>query len=489
VRVRPGERFPVDGIVASGCGDVDESLLTGEPDPVSRRVGSLVMAGTINLDGTFELVTTAVGTQTVVGQIGRLLHQAMWQRAPAERLADKLAGWLVPLAVGLAATAFAFWGWRVGLETGLVTALAVLLIACPCALGIATPLTLWVALGQAAEAGIILRQTGVLEQLATARQLYFDKTGTLTQRSMQLQGVNIAAGVLSADFLSRVMAVEHYSEHPLGQAIIAGIANGDSPPPALPAISHFYALPGQGVQAEVAGELMVIGNRELMSQQQCDLPLSLQDIATHWRQQGWRVVYAAWAGQVQGLLALGESIRPEAQPTVEQLRQMGLELAVLTGDDAAAGIRWQKQLGIPVYAQQHPADKVSRLRGNAGAIMVGDGINDGPALATATVGIAIGQAADVAQSAADAILLNNNLQTIPWLLILAQKTRQTIRTNLIWAVGYNLIGLTLALSGKLQPEMAALLMVGSNLIVTRNALQLKKWGRQQTPITLPSPVS
>jgi len=477
VRVRPGERFPADGVVAAGEGDVDESVVTGEPDPAARREGDTVLAGTTNLDGGFEVIATAVGPQTVVGQIGQLLHQAMWQRAPVERQADKLAAWLTPIAVALAAATFAFWSWQDSVDTGLIHALAVLLIACPCALGIATPLTLWVGLGRATRSGVILRYTGVLEQLAEAGQVYFDKTGTLTKRPIRLQKVfSVQSSEVSdpsiSSFLLRAAAVEAMSEHPLGQAIASGAKKRlDKRPPRA---ENFRAFPGQGVCGVVDGDEVWIGNRRLMEQQGLEMSQAVADTAVSWQNKGLTVAYAGWNGRVQGILGLGETARAEAAETIADLQKLNLPVAILTGDSAAAGQRWQAALSVPVYAEQRPEDKVNRLQAaGESVVMVGDGINDGPALAAASVGIAVRQGTDVAQSAAAVILLHDDLRAVPWLMALSRVAMRKVRQNLAWAVGYNAIGLVLAVSGLLQPSLAALLMVFSNVIVTSNALRLR----------------
>lgn len=476
LRVRPGQRFPVDGVVASGSGYVDESLLTGEPEPARREGGGgcasgggRVFAATLSLDGAFEVIAAAVGPETVAGQIGRLLHEALWQRAPVERLADRLAALMTPAAALLAAAAFAFWSWQAGPERGLIVALSVLLIACPCALGLATPLTLWLGLGRAAERGILLRNTAVLEKLAAARALFFDKTGTLTQQPLQLQGVQ-ANGVAPELFAARVAAVERHSEHPLAQAIVTGV--GD--PAQAPFTTAFRALPGLGVTAEIEGEAVWVGSRRLMQEQGLAFPPHLQQQLAAWQREGWSVVCAGWEGHVQGLLALGERIRPDAAAALAGLQARGYETAVLTGDDAAAGARWQEALQIPVYAEQRPEEKLARLAARPGAIMVGDGINDGPALAAAGVGVAVGQATDVAQAAAEVILLNDDLTSLPWLLDLTRAALRKVRQNLAWAFSYNLIGISLALAGLLQPSIAALFMVASSIIVTTNAHRLKR---------------
>ena len=475
VRVRPGERFPVDGLVATGQGDVDESLLTGEPEPVLRKAGDPVLAGTVNLDGSFDVIVTGVGSETLAGQIGRLLHQALWQRAPIERLADRLAALMVPGAVILAGATFAYWSWAADMETGLVHALSVLLIACPCALGIATPLTLWLGLGRAAKSGILLRQTGVLERLARARQAFFDKTGTLTQLPIRLQEV-ATDGVDRAEFLATVASVEALSEHPLGRAIAGAVEGSEAP--TLP-VEEFRAFPGRGVTARVAGRAVWIGSRAWLAEQGLALPPRLAEQAQTWQERGLSLVFAGWDGRVTGLLGLGETVRPEAREVLSRLQELGLEVTVLTGDSRAAGRRYQELLGVPVLAEQRPEEKLARLEAaGEDAVMVGDGINDGPALAKAGVGIAMHRGTDVAQSAADVVLLQEDLRALPWLVGLSRAAMTKVHQNLAWAFVYNALGLALAVSGRLQPAIAALLMVLSSLVVTVNALGLGKYGAE-----------
>ncbi len=473
VRVRPGEHFPVDGVVAEGEGEVDESLLTGEPTPVLRRPGDTVRAGTINLDGAFEVITTAVGAETVVGQIGRLLHQALWQRSPVERLADRLAAWMVPTAVLIAAGTFAFWSRQVGVETGLMHALSVLLIACPCALGLATPLTLWIALGRATEEGVLIQHTGVLERLAQVRTVLFDKTGTLTQRPLRLHRVATAGPHISEEeVLRRAAAVEALSEHPLAQAVLYAAEQQGL---AYPRVSEFRAWPGRGVSARLGETLVWVGNEPLMADQGMAVPAHLAEVAARWREEGLRVVFVGWDDEVVGVLGLGEAARPEVTDVLHYLQAMGLEVAVLTGDDPAAGERWQALLGVPVHAGLQPEEKMRFLEGARRPVaMVGDGINDGPALAAADVGITLSDGTDVAREAAEVILLDDNLWAIPRTMDLARTAMRRVRQNLGWAFVYNVLGIGLAVSGRLQPVLAALAMVLSSLIVTGNALRIRR---------------
>jgi heavy metal translocating P-type ATPase len=485
VRVRPGERFPVDGLIATGEGDVDESLLTGEPKPVTRRNGEAVKAGTINLDGSIEVIATAVGDSTTAGQIGRLLHQAQWARSPLERMVDKLSAWMTPAALTLAALAFLIWTYFGGAEKGLIVALSVLLIACPCALGLATPLTLWLSLERAAESGVILRSTAALERLAKVKQVYFDKTGTLTQLPMKVQGVYLDPTTLLAgndEFLQIIASIENQSEHPLARAIVEyAIADHIE----LIKTESFKAIPAQGVVAKLSlqegcshtstgyAKKVFIGSARMMSVEGLALPVDVSGQASAWNETGYVVVYAGWDGVVRGIIALGETVRAEAKDAVRQLQSRGLELAVLTGDESSAGERWEQALGIPVQAALTPDDKMRRLIENSA--MVGDGINDGPALASATVGLAMNHGTDVARTAADIVLMRDDLQVIPWLFDLSQEAMKRVRQNLGWAVMYNVIGVALAMAGLLQPVFSAFAMVASSILVTSNAMKMNRF--------------
>lgn len=473
VRIRPGERFPVDGLIALGEGDVDESLLTGEPKPVSHKEGDAVRAGTINLDGSFEVITTAVGESTMAGQVGRLLHEALWARSPLERTVDKLSAWMTPAALALATIAFLIWNYISGFEQGLLVALSVLLIACPCALGLATPLTLWLSLERAAESGAILRSTASLERLAKIEKVFFDKTGTLSQLPMKVLQLKEENGK-KEEFLQIIASVENESAHPLAKAIVdyAKSQNVEFIKP-----TSFKALPALGVTGSLRitdHDLRIsIGSERLMSAEGLDMPKDISQQAEVWKEAGHVVVYAGWDGQVVGAVGLGETVRAEACEVVSQLHSRGLDLGILTGDEVSAGKRWEKYLGIPVQAALTPDEKMKQLVENAA--MVGDGINDGPALAAATVGLAMNHGTDVARTAADIVLMRDDLKIIPWLIDLSRESMKRVRQNLGWAVIYNLIGVALAMAGLLQPVFSAFAMVASSIFVTSNAMKMNKF--------------
>ena len=469
VRIRPGERFPVDGLIAIGEGDVDESLLTGEPKPVTHQEGDKVQAGTVNLDGSFEVIATAVGSSTTAGQIGRLLHEALWARSPLERMVDKLSAWMTPLALALATIAFLIWYSIAGLETGLMVALSVLLIACPCALGLATPLTLWLSLERAAESGAILRSTSALEQLSKIQRIFFDKTGTLTQLPMKVREIFVDQ-INEHEFLRIAGSVENDSEHPLAKAVVdfSKLKQVKLSKP-----ESFKALPALGVKANWDNLQIVIGSARLMTAEGLSMSTDISQQAETWKEAGHIVVYAGWDGRVMGIFALGEKIRAEAKDVIQQLQSRGLELGVLTGDEASAGTRWQQALGIPVSAALSPDEKMNRLSENSA--MVGDGINDGPALAAATIGLAMNHGTDVARSAADIVLVRDDLRVIPWLVDLSRESMKRVKQNLGWAVIYNLLGVGLAMAGLLQPVFSAFAMVASSIFVTANAMKMNQF--------------
>lgn len=473
ILVEPGEPFPVDGVVARGEGEVDESLLTGEPLPVFKGAGDRVYAGTVNMDGRFEVITAAVGDQTAAGQVGRLLHQALWQRSPAERLADRIAAVLVPAAVVVAGLTFGYWWQRAGLEVGLMNALSVLLITCPCALGLATPLTLWVGLQRAAASGVLLRNTSALEQLARVHTVLMDKTGTLTR--LPLQVVEVYSPSLSPEELVQwAAALEEPVRHPVAEALRQYAREQGL---TLPPVQQWDVIPGHGVEGRVEGRTVFVGNERLLARRGWSLAEELQTQAQRWREQGYRVVYVGWQGQVRGLVALSEQMRPEVPQVLQELRALGCRVEVLTGDHPQAGPRWQQRLGVPVHAGLTPEEKLAYLKrsGPQGVAMVGDGINDGPVLAAAEVGLALAQGTEIARTAAEVLLLREDLRLIPWLLRLARQVQGKVRQNLAWAFGYNAIGVALAVMGLLQPILAALAMVASSVVVTANALRLRRF--------------
>ncbi len=478
IRVRPGENFAVDGRVLSGEGSVNEATITGESAPAYKGPGQMVYAGTSNLDGSFVVETTQVGEERVMGKLMRLLDEARLYRAPIERLADRVAGYFTPLVMVLALLTFLFWTWQAGFETGLMVSLAVLLIACPCALGVSTPLAIWAGLGRAAQQGVLIRNSLTLEKLAQVRHIFFDKTGTLTTGQSALaevvdgSGSSAISGQPSAVILQLAASLEHGSEHPLARSILAA---AETQALTLLPVEGFRALPGLGVTGWIEGRQIWVGSWRLVEQQRLILADALRREQQRLEQAGVSVVYVSWAGQVQGLLGLSESIRPAAAPALAEMQQRGLSVQVLTGDSAAAGAALGRRLGVPVQSDLLPHDKLNLIEQaeSAGPVaMVGDGLNDAPALARASVGIALGCGADVTREAADVSLLGSDLSQITWTLALARRTYRTIGWNLGWAFLYNVIGVALAMAGYLHPVMAAAAMVLSSAFVVSTSLRI-----------------
>lgn len=483
IRVRPGENFAVDGQVISGEGSINQANITGEATPVYKGPNHMVYAGTTNLDGSFVVKATQVGEERVMGKLVRLLDEARLHRAPIERLADRVSGYFVPTVLVFAVITLAYWTWQVNLEQGLLTALAVLLIACPCALGIATPLAIWAALGRAARSGVLIRDSAILEKLSHIRQVFFDKTGTLTTGEASLaeivvnrlptgDGKSSPQVVSEAKLLQLVASLEHGSEHPLARSIQAAAAIQNLP---LLPIEGFKAMPGLGISGRVENLDLVVGSWRLVQQSNLAVPDTLQAERQRLEQAGLSVVYAGWTGQVQGLFGLTETLRPAAATALAHMQRQGLAVQALTGDSTTAGAALSQRLGITVRSELLPHDKVSAVEQAEAAgpvAMIGDGLNDAPALARASVGIALGCGADVTREAADVSLLGNDLAQITWTLTLARRAYRTIGWNLLWAFLYNVIGVAIAMAGLLHPILAAVAMVISSAMVVGNSLRI-----------------
>ena len=479
VLIRPGERIPVDGKVIEGAADVDESTLTGEATPVSKSRGDPVMRATVTMAGRLIVEVIHSADDTMFAQVVRLMEEAQAAHGPLRRLVDRIAAIFVPAVVGLAGLT-GFLRLPDGLESALLSSLSVLLIACPCPLGLATSLATWAGLGRAAPSGVLIRSGDALECLAGLKTLYFDKTGTLTMGQAALQAVQVEPDTFQNAWLSACASVEAYSEHALGKGLVEAVTARGLP---LHPILDFKALPGLGVEGIVAcpGEFpsrVVVGNERFFSQQGIALAGKLREKKRRYEAAGLTVILGAWNEQAQGLAAFGDQVRPEAPEAIEALKGLGLELRLASGDNEAATQRVAAMLGIPrLAASLLPSQKAELVREEQtrGAVgVIGDGINDAPALATASLGIAMGSGTDLAKETADVSILRNDLRQIPWLIRLARATRWTVRGNLIWAFCYNAIGLILAVQGILTPILAALAMVVSSLFVVCNSLRLQK---------------
>ncbi|WP_232631710.1 heavy metal translocating P-type ATPase [Methylobacterium sp. Leaf118] len=487
VRVRPGERVPADGHVAAGHSYVDESMITGEPVPVEKPAGAEVVGGTLNTTGGFDLTVTRTGADTVLARIVRMVEEAQGGKLPIQALVDRVTLRFVPAVMAVSALTFVAWlllAPAPALGPATVAAIAVLIVACPCAMGLATPVSIMVGTGRAAERGVLFRQGAALQALREARLVALDKTGTLTEGRPRLTDVVIAPGVERAASLALAGAVEARSEHPIARAV-AEAARAETGP--LPEVRDFAALPGHGVSAEVEGRAVALGNRRFMTRLGIALD-PLQAEADRLAGEGRSPIFLGIDGHLAGVLAVADPVRPEARATIAALRARGLAVAMVTGDARATAEAVARTLGITeVAAEVLPEGKVAALRALRAAhgpvAFVGDGINDAPALAEADVGLAIGTGTDVAVESADVVLMSGALGGLLEAIDLSRATIANIRQNLFWAFAYNVAlipvaaGLLAAFGGPgLSPVLAAGAMALSSAFVIGNALRLRRAG-------------
>jgi len=479
VVIRPGNKIPVDGIVESGDSLVDESMLTGESMPVQKGPGAKVAGATINTNGTFRYKATKVGSDTALAQIVKLVQEAQNSKAPAQLLADKAAQWLVVAAIGVGLTTFAVWFWWIGqpLLFAVTLTITVFVIACPDALGLATPMAVMVGTGLGAANGILFKNASALEDSTKLNVVIFDKTGTLTVGKPEVVDMVMAEFITEEVLLLAAAAVEQGSAHPLAQAVLRRASKLKVVAP-----TGFKSIDGQGAQAQTAAGIVFLGNRLLMDTQKLALG-PLEADAARLQGEGRTVVHVAQNGKVIGLIAIADAIRPTAKAAVAKLRERGIEVVMLTGDNAGTAKRIAADLGITsVMADVLPgqkAAKVKELQATGKKVgMVGDGVNDAPALTQANVGFAIGAGTDVAMESADVVLMKSDPYDIVGAIELSRATLRKMHQNLWWAVGYNVIAFPLAAGVlypfTLSPEIAALSMSGSSAVVAINALLLKR---------------
>ncbi|MEH6807525.1 MAG: copper-translocating P-type ATPase [Hyphomonas oceanitis] len=484
LRIRPGEKVPVDGDVVEGKSSIDESMVTGEPVPVAKAAGDSVTGGTVNTTGTIVMTATRVGNDTVLAQIVRMVSEAQRSRAPIQRLADAVAAWFVPAVVATAALTFIVWavfGPDPALAFALVNAVAVLIIACPCALGLATPMSIMVGTGKGAQNGILIRNAEALETLEKVGTVVVDKTGTLTEGKPKLVTVEPAEGWDEAGLLALVAAVEGASEHPLAAAIVQGTKDRGI---AIPQASDFESVTGEGAQGDVGGKSVAIGNAKMM-RRVGGFDEARAEAAETYRQEGQTVMFVAVNGKAAGLIGVADPIKATTKDAIAQLHKQGLKVVMLTGDSEATAKAVALQVGIDdVRANVSPEDKnrIIRELQEAGAVvaMAGDGINDAPALAQANVGIAMGTGTDVAMESASVTLVKGDMAGIAKAINLSHATMRNIRQNLFFAFIYNTLGVPLAAGVLypffgllLSPMIAAAAMSLSSVSVIGNALRLR----------------
>ena len=483
ILVKPGEKLSVDGEVIEGSTAIDESMLTGESIPVEKSIGSNVIGASINKTGFIKYKATKVGKETALAQIVKLVEDAQGSKAPIAKLADVISAYFVPTVIILAIISAV--GWLIAGETpvfSLTIFIAVLVIACPCALGLATPTAIMVGTGKGAENGVLIKGGEALETTHQIKTIVFDKTGTITEGKPVVTDI-ITNGISENEILALAASAEKGSEHPLGEAIVRGAEEKNIE---LKAIEEFNAIPGLGIEVKIDGKTILIGNKKLIYEKNIDIDILVKD-SDKLASEGKTPMYIAIDGILRGIVAVADTVKPSSKSAIEALHKMGIKVAMITGDNKKTADAIAKQVGIDiVLAEVLPEDKaneVKKLQGeNVKVAMVGDGINDAPALAQADVGIAIGSGTDVAIESADIVLMRSDLMDVITAIKLSKATIKNIKQNLFWAFGYNVLGIPVAMGvlhifggPLLNPMIAAAAMSLSSVSVLTNALRLRKF--------------
>lgn len=475
--VRPGEKIPVDGVVIEGMSAVDESMLTGESLPVDKKVDDAVVGATVNINGTLTYKATKVGKNTVLAQIIKVVEDAQGSKAPIQRMADRISGIFVPIVVAIAVVTFVVWYFLVApgeITSALEASIAVLVIACPCALGLATPTSIMVGTGKGAEHGILIKGGEHLENTHHINTVVLDKTGTITHGKPVLTDL-VALRGSEDELLSLLASAEQSSEHPIAQGIVKAAEERSVQ---LHKIDAFEALPGFGIKANIDNKTLHVGTRKLMAIEGYNISEVQQQLEL-WEKEGKTAILAAYDGQLYGIAAVADTIKESSVSAIEKLKQLGIKVVMLTGDNTRTAHAIGQQVGIDhIIAEVLPEEKAHEIQKlkQAGhkVAMVGDGINDAPALALADVGMAIGTGTHIAMEAADITLISGNLHSIADAMTLSSKTMKNIRQNLFWALFYNSVGIPVAAAGLLAPWVAGAAMAFSSVSVVLNALRLKR---------------
>ncbi len=483
--VKPGEKMPVDGVVVEGITSVDESMLTGESMPVEKNIGDNIIGASINKNGTIKYKATKVGKDTALAQIIKLVEDAQGSKAPIAKMADIISGYFVPVVIVLATVSALAWYFIGGQTTvfALTIFISVLVIACPCALGLATPTAIMVGTGKGAENGVLIKSGAALETTHKIKTIIFDKTGTITEGKPKVTDIVVVNGVKQDDLLQLTASAEKGSEHPLGEAIVK---DAEEKRLEFKKVDMFNAIPGHGIEVTIDGKVILAGNRKLMLERNIDID-KLESASDKLAEEGKTPMYIAIDNSIAGIIAVADTVKENSKRAIEKLHEMGIKVAMITGDNKRTATAIAKQVGIDiVLAEVLPEDKaneVKKLQKEGKKVaMVGDGINDAPALAQADIGIAIGSGTDVAMESADIVLMRSDLMDVPTAIQLSKSTIRNIKENLFWAFAYNTAGIPVAMGALylfggplLSPIIAAAAMSLSSVSVLLNALRLKKF--------------